>query len=131
MKRVCFGVICCLLVVALTACGGAAISREYKNAVTKYVNENLEAFSPEGSVQFYNFATKDKVKDSIVYGYYYSENDEPVFPDFYTGDDYDQIIDDVSSGEDGFYWGTPSNKSDWCYTYRITDCWFYFELHQK
>ena len=31
--------------------------------------------------------------------------------------------------DDGVYFGSPNNGTDWCYIKRISDNWYYYELH--
>lgn len=58
---------------------------------------------------------------NIVYGIY----NEVVVPDFYSGD----ISGEKYEDDGGTYFGKPDNGTDWCFIKKITNNWYYYELH--
>ena len=36
---------------------------------------------------------------------------------------------DRRAADGGEYFGRPNNGTDWCFVKKITDCWYYYELH--
>ena len=39
------------------------------------------------------------------------------------------IQNDMHEGDGGAYFGKPNNGTDWCFIKKISDKWYYYELH--
>ncbi len=119
----------CAVFIFLSACNGMSISSKMYSEICDYVEENKEYFSPESGQEFYEYTSDGISIGGVYYGYYYSESNEFILPDFYFGNDIEKIKNDVSEADDGVYFGTPNKGTDWCFVKKICDYWFYYELH--
>ena len=61
----------------------------------------------------------------VYYGYYYTANNDIEVPDFYAGGN----LGERYEADGGTYFGKPNNGTDWCFIKKITDKWYYYELH--
>lgn len=118
-----------VLVVSLTACNGTPISTKRYDEISNYVLKNMDDFSPEKEVEFFDYEATGLSIGGTYYGYYYTANDDILLPDFYFGNDIDKIKSDRYKADGGVYFGKPNNGTDWCYIKKITNKWFYYELH--
>lgn len=91
---------------------------QIRNEIFSYVQENLnniELSNPNRSQDFFYTATG--LQDSgVEYGYYYA-------PD----DDYALHGEPYRKGYRTY--GIPDDDTDWYYTERICENWFYYEIH--
>ncbi|MGN1329066.1 MAG: hypothetical protein ACI4V4_05135 [Eubacterium sp.] len=113
-----------VLLFSLTSCGMSVSNNQYEE-ISNYVVENMETIIPTSENQFYEYETDGLYVGGVYYGYYYSENDEILVPDFYGGEN----LGEAYEADNGTYIGKPNNGTDWCYIRKITDKWFYYELH--
>ena len=91
---------------------------QIRNEIISYVEENantIELDNPSTCQEFFYTATG--LQDgSVEYGYYYSPDDVPLFQ----GEPYRR----------GYrIYGIPDDRTDWCYSERICENWFYYEIH--
>lgn len=126
MKRFICVIVCILMLISLTSCGGMSISNNSINEVSDYVLENIDSLSSDKEVEFFEYENSGLSIGAIYYGYYYTEYNEPILPDFYGGGDLDG---NYYANDGGYYFGKPNDGTDWCYVQKITDNWFYYELH--
>ncbi len=113
------------LALTLTACKAEQPTSRF-DKIAKYVKTNTELLAPEGGVEFFEFS-----EDGLYFGYYYTENNDVLLPDFYTGDHREAMQAALHEADGGFCFGDPNSDTDWCFVKKITDRWFYYELHQK
>ncbi len=113
-----------ILLFTLTSCG-MSISKDKYQEISDYVKENNEIIAYTNENQFYDYETTGLSIGGVYYGYYYSENNEILVPDFYTGGN----LGEAYEADNGNYIGKPNNGTDWCYIRKITDKWYYYELH--
>lgn len=106
-----------------------SVSNRMYNRISEYVTENMELFTPTGENEFYAFKTSGLSVGGIYYGYYYSPGNELLLPDIYAGNDFEKIQNDLHDDNGGTYFGSPNNGTDWCFIKKISDNWFYYELH--
>ena len=90
-----------------------------RNEIISYVQENcqnIELGSPDSYQEFFYTATG--LQDGgVEYGYYYNPNDDH----YLHGEPYRK----------GYrIYGIPDNESDWFYSERICENWFYYEIHE-
>ena len=125
-----FSCLCiCALLVCLTACGTMSVSNKMYTEISNYVIENIDSISPTEDTVFYDYTTDGLSIGGVYYGYYYSALDELLLPDFYTGNDLETISSNPYEEDDGVYFGKPNNGTDWCFIKKISDNWYYYELH--
>lgn len=129
MKKLLCTLILISLVFTLTACDGISTTKKMYDEISKYVTENMNLFSPTEKNEFYDYKTTRLSIGGVYYGYYYSFESEWLLPDFYDGNDLDKIQNDVYNDDGGVYFGKPNNGTDWCFIKKISDNWYYYELH--
>ncbi len=129
MKKLLYSIVACALILSLTACSGMTVSNKMYNEIYNYVTQNIDTLSPTKETEFYDYETTGSSIGGVYYGYYYSENNKFIIPDFYKGNDFDIIKNDKHETDDGIYFGKPNNGTDWCYVKKITNRWYYYELH--
>ena len=118
-----------LLLFSFTSCEGVSVSTKRYDEISNYVLENIDALSPEKDVEFFDYESKGFSIGATYYGYYYAVNNDILLPDFYLGNDIDKIKNDKYESDGGTYFGKPNNGTDWCFIKKITDKWYYYELH--
>lgn len=129
MKRLVSVLILVSLVFTFTGCEGMSVSTKRYDEISKYVIENIDTITPKNEIEFFDYESTGLAIGSIYYGYYYTQSNEILLPDFYSGDDFDKIKNDKYNADGGTYFGKPNNGTDWCYIKKITDKWYYYELH--
>ena len=129
MKRVLCMFILCSLIFSLSACGGTSTSGKMYNEISNYVTKNINSLSPTEENEFYTHKTTGLCIGGVYYGYYYSSQNELLLPDFYDGNDLEKIQNDLHNDADGMYFGKPNNGTDWCFVKKISNNWYYYELH--
>ena len=129
MKRLLGLFILCSVVLCMSACNGMSISNKMYNEISKYVTVNIDSFSPTKENEFYDYETTGLSIGGVYYGYYYSAENEILLPDFYCGNDLEEIQSDIREDDGGVYFGKPNNGTDWCFIKKISDNWYYYELH--
>ena len=92
--------------------------RQIRNEIFSYVQKNadrIELDSPDTYQEF--FYTSTGLQDGgVEYGYYYDPDDDYAF----CGEPYRK----------GYRtYGIPDDDTDWYYTERICENWFYYEIH--
>ncbi len=127
MKKLLSLFILCSLVLSLSSC--RSVSSKMYNEISDYVTENLHTLSPAGKNQFYNYKTTGLSIGGVYYGYYYSSENKFLLPDFYSGTDFVKIQNDMHKDNGGVFFGRPNNGTDWCFIKKISENWFYYELH--
>ena len=125
MKKLISVLMCVVIVLSFAACSGMSISNSKYNEISDYVLDNMEALSPERETAFFDYEATGLSIGGVYYGYYYTENNEVLVPDFYSGDNMGEKYQD----DDGTYFGKPNNGTDWCFVKQITNNWYYYELH--
>lgn len=118
-------IVCFILIIIMIACEGTAISEKRYGKISNYVLENLETLSSNEELEFFDFETTGICIGGVYYGYYYTESNEITVPDYYSGNNLGDRFED----DGGTYFGKPNNGTDWCFIKKITDHWFYYELH--
>ncbi|MBQ7760944.1 MAG: hypothetical protein IJ400_02700 [Clostridia bacterium] len=121
-------VLCCVIL-SLVACSGMSVSNKMYNEISEYVTDNMDTFSTTEKNKFYDYKTTGLSVGGVYYGYYYSLENELLLPDFYLGNDLEQIQNDMYEDNGGVYFGKPNNGTDWCFVKKISDKWYYYELH--
>ena len=129
MKRLFCLVVIFFLIASLTACSGMSASNKMYNEISKYVTDNMNSFNPTEENEFYDYEATGLSIGGVYYGYYYSAENEILLPEFYVGNDFEIIQNDVQEDDGGFYFGKPNNGTDWCFVKKISDNWYYYELH--
>ena len=129
MKRVLCIVTLCSLIFSLSACVGMSASNKMYKEISDYITENVDLVPPAEKNKFYDYKTTGLGIGGVYYGYYYSVTNETLLPDFYDGNDLDKIQNDMYEVEYGVYFGKPNNGTDWCFIKKISDNWYYYELH--
>ncbi|MBQ8782310.1 MAG: hypothetical protein IJZ57_00860 [Clostridia bacterium] len=129
MKKLFYSIVTCAVILSLTACSSMSVSTKMYNEIYDHVTQNIDTLSPTKETEFYDYEATGISVGGVYYGYYYSENNEFIIPDFYKGNDFDTIKNDTHEAEDGIYFGKPNNGTDWCYIKKITNHWYYYELH--
>ena len=114
-----------LLIFSLTACEGMFVSTKRYNEISGYVLENIDTLSPKKELEFFDYETTGLSIGGVYYGYYYTANNDIEVPDFYSGGN----LGERYEADGGTYFGRPNNGTDWCFVKKITDTWFYYELH--
>lgn len=110
-------ILLCLLLVGLSIFG--EVQRcQIRNEIFSYVQKNTDSIkltSPDSYQEFFYAATGQQ-DGGVEYGYYYA-------PD----DDYALYGEPYRKGYR--IYGIPDDDTDWYYTERICENWFYYEIH--
>ena len=114
-----------LLIFSLTACEGMSVSTKKYNEISGYVLENIDTLSPKKELEFFDYETTGLSIGGVYYGYYYTANNDIEVPDFYSGGN----LGERYEADGGTYFRKPNNGTDWCFIKKITDKWYYYELH--
>ena len=114
-----------LLIFSLTAWEGMSVSTKRYNEISGYVLENIDTLSPKKELEFFDYETTGLSIGGVYYGYYYTANNDIEVPDFYSGGN----LGERYEADGGTYFGKPNNGTDWCFIKKITDKWYYYELH--
>ena len=117
--------IICFLTFSLSSCGGMSVSNKMYIEISDYVTENMDSFSPTEENEFHDYKATGLSIGGVYYGYYYTLNNEIAVPDYYSGEN----LGEKFEADGGTYFGKPNNGTDWCFIKKITDNWFYYELH--
>ena len=125
MKRFISFLILVLLLFTFTACEGMSVSTKIYDEISNYVLENIDAFSPEKEIEFFDYKATGLGIGGVYYGYYYTANNDIEVPDFYAGGN----LGERYEADGGTYFGKPNNGTDWCFIKKIADNWYYYELH--
>lgn len=125
MKKLFSVLICVIVIISLTACEGMTVSDKRYDEISNYVLENIDNLTCEKEIEFFNYETTGLSIGGVYYGYYYTLNNEVAVPDYYSGGN----LGEKSEADGGTYFGKPNNGTDWCFIKKITDNWFYYELH--
>lgn len=125
MKKLVLAVVCALLIIFCVACGGMSVSNTRYEKISNYVLENIDDFSIENEIEFFDYEATGLSIGGVYYGYYYAVNNEIAVPDFYGGNN----LGEQYEADGGTYFGKPNNGTDWCFIKKITDNWYYYELH--
>lgn len=114
-----------LLIFSLSACEGMSVSTKRYDEISGYVLENIDTLSPKKELEFFDYETTGLSIGGVYYGYYYTANNDIEVPDFYSGGNLGKRYE----ADGGTYLGKPNNGTDWCFIKKITDKWYYYELH--
>ena len=125
MKRLLSILILVLLMFSFTACEGMSVSTKRYDEISGYVLENINTLSPEKEIEFFDYEATGLSIGGVYYGYYYTANNDIEVPDFYSGGN----LGERYEADGGTYFGKPNNGTDWCFIKKITDKWYYYELH--
>lgn len=115
-----------LIILSVSACGVSFSKSSYKE-ISSYVLENKDVIPHKNETEFYTHKTTGIFDAGVIYGYYYTESDEIKI----AGDDVypTDLGKDTYESDGGTYIGKPNSGTDWYFTKKITDNWYYFELH--
>ena len=125
MRKLFSILICVIVIISLTACEGMYVSDKKYDEISNYVLDNIDAFSTEKEIEFFDYETTGLSIGGVYYGYYYTSNNEISVPDYYSGGN----LGEKCEADGGTYFGKPNNGTDWCFIKKIADNWFYYELH--
>ena len=125
MRKLFSILICVIVITSLTACECQYVSNKKYDGISNYVLDNIDAFSTEKEIEFFDYETTGLGIGGVYYGYYYTLNNEIAVPDFYSGGN----LGEKYEADGGTYFGKPNNGTDWYFIKKITDNWFYYELH--
>ena len=125
MKRFISFLILVLFLFTFTACEGMSVSTKRYDEISNYVLENIYTLSPEKEIEFFDYEATGLSIGGVYYGYYYTANNDIEVPDFYAGGN----LGERYEADGGTYFGKPNNGTDWCFIKKITDKWYYYELH--
>ena len=125
MKRFISFLILVLFLFTFTACEGMSVSTKRYDEISNYVLENIDTLSPEKEIEFFDYEATGLSIGGVYYGYYYTANNDIEVPDFYAGGNLGERYEE----DGGTYFGKPNNGTDWCFIKKITDKWYYYELH--
>ena len=125
MKKLLSVLILVLLMFSVTACEGISVSTKRYDEISGYVLENIDTLSPEKEIEFFDYEATGLSIGGVYYGYYYTANNDIEVPDFYAGGN----LGERYEADGGTYFGKPNNGTDWCFIKKITDKWYYYELH--
>ena len=125
MKRLLSILILVLLMFSFTACEGMSVSTKRYDEISGYVLENISTLSPEKEIEFFDYEATGLSIGGVYYGYYYTANNDIEVPDFYSGGN----LGERYEADGGTYFGKPNNGTDWCFIKKITNKWYYYELH--
>ena len=129
MKKFLCMLIICFFTFSLSACGGMSVSNKMYNEISDYVTQNIDVLSPEKETKFYDYKATGLSAGGVDYGYYYSDKNEFLIPDFYSGNDLSAMQTDMREDDGGVYFEKSNNGTDWCFVKKISDSWYYYELH--
>ncbi len=115
-----------LIVCSVTACG-ASFSKSNYREISDYVLENKDVIPHKNETEFYTHKTFGLFDAGVFYGYYYTQSNKIAI----AGDDVypSNLGTDIYESDGGTYFGKPNSGTDWYFTKKITDNWYYFELH--
>ena len=85
----------------------------------------IEEICDENEIEFFDYEATGLSIGGVYYGYYYAVNNEIAVPDFYGGNN----LGEQYEADGGTYFGKPNNGTDWCFIKKITNNWYYYELH--
>ena len=125
MKKVLSIFICVCSICFLFACTGMSISNETYAEISAYITENYDEIVTKDEVEFFRYDSTGLSTGGVYYGYYYSINNEILVPDFYAGNNLEEKYD----SDGGTYFGKPNSGTDWCFVKKISENWYYYELH--
>ena len=125
MKRFISFLILALLMFSFTACEGMSVSTKRYDEISNYVLENIDTITTEKEIEFFDYEATGLSIGGVYYGYYYTANNDIEVPDFYSGGN----LGERYEADGGTYFGKPNNGTDWCFIKKITDKWYYYELH--
>ena len=125
MKKILLFSFLLLLIFSLSACEGMSVSTKRYDEISGYVLENIDTLSPKKELEFFDYETTGLSIGGVYYGYYYTANNDIEVPDFYSGGN----LGERYEADGGTYFGKPNNGTDWCFIKKITDKWYYYELH--
>ena len=125
MKRFISFLILVLFSFTFTACEGMSVSTKRYDEISNYVLENIDTLSPEKEIEFFDYEATGLSIGGVYYGYYYTANNDIEVPNFYSGGN----LGERYEADGGTYFGKPNNGTDWCFIKKITDKWYYYELH--
>ena len=114
-----------IVITYLPACEGQYVFHQKYDEISNYVLDNVDVFSTEKEIEFFDYETTGLGIGGVYYGYYYTLNNEIAVPDFYSGGN----LGEKYEADGGTYFGKPNNGTDWYFIKKITDNWFYYELH--
>ncbi len=114
-----------LIIITLVFCEGTSISEKMYDEISNYVLNNVDTFSPEKEIEFFDYDSSGTAIGGVYYGYYYTKNNEIEVPDFYSGGNFGGKYE----SDGGTYFGKPNSGTDWCFVKKIVDNWYYYELH--
>ena len=114
-----------LLIFSLSACEGMSVSTKRYDEISGYVLENIDTLSSEKDIEFFDYEATGLSIGGVYYGYYYTVDNVVEIPDFYSGGN----LGERYEADGGTYFGKPNNGNDWCFIKKITDEWYYYELH--
>ena len=117
--------ICALIIFFCIACSNTSVPNKRYKKISNYVLENIEEFTIENEIEFFDYETTGLIIGGVYYGYYYTANNEIVVPNFYGGNNLGKRYE----ADGGTYFGKPNTGTDWCFIKKITDNWYYYELH--
>ena len=129
MKKIILFLLVITILLSITACSGMSISNKMYNEISEYVTKNIDSFSPTKENEFYDYKTTGLNIGGVYYGYYFSAENNILLPDFYCGNDLEKIENDMCEDDGGVYFGKTNNGTDWCFIKKISDNWYYYELH--
>lgn len=125
VKKLISVIMCAFIVFSFTACNGMSTSNRKYNEISDYVLDNIDTLSSKQKTEFFDYEATGLSIGGVYYGYYYTDNNEVLVPDFYLGNN----LGERYEGDGGTYFGKPNNGTDWCFVKQITNNWFYYELH--
>ena len=125
MKRYISFLVLVLLMFSFTACEGMSIYTKRYDEISTYVLENIDTITTEKEIEFFDYEATGLSIGGVYYGYYYTANNDIEVPDFYSGGN----LGERYEADGGTYFGKPNNGTDWCFIKKITDKWYYYELH--
>ena len=114
-----------LLILSFVACDGMSISTKRYTEISSYVLENIDTLSPQKEIEFFDYKATGLAIGGVYYGYYYTSDNVITVPDFYSGKNLGKRYE----ADSGTYFGKPNDGTDWCFIKKITDKWYYYELH--
>lgn len=125
MKRLLSILTFVLVMLSFTACKGMSVSNKRYDEISNFVLENIDTLTSEKEIEFFDYEITGLSMGGVNYGYCYTANNEITVPDYYSGGN----LGEKYEVDDGIYIGKPNNGTDWCFIKKITDNWFYYELH--
>ena len=125
MKRIISVLILVLLLFTFNACKDVSVSNKTYDEISNYVLENINIITPEKELEFFDYEATGISIGGVYYGYYYTQTNDIEIPDFYAGGN----LGERYEADGGIYFGKPNNGTDWCFIKKITDKWYYYELH--